>query len=240
MEKYAIVTGGAIRVGREISIGLAKEGYNIILLYNRSKKEAHITEKDVEKLNKKCILIQCDISNIKSIRLAFREAFKYKNIRLVVNNASIFERYDFVQTTEDIFDRHFDINFKAPVFISQLYLEYCRKHKLHGHIVNILDSNIVTNNGAYFAYLLSKKSLCSFTEMLAANYGDMLRVNSISLGQIFPSKDWSKKKISEATKKLPLKIAIKVSNLIRSLLHLDNSENITGQNIFVDSGKHLL
>ncbi len=237
MEKYALVTGGAIRVGKAICERLAAEGYGIIALYNSSQKEAEELKGSI----RNCSIYQCDISNIKSIRLTLKEVFsEVKNITLLVNNASIFEKYNFEETTEEIFDRHFDINLKAPFFITQSYYEYCKENKIDGHIINILDSYISTNNGAYFAYLLSKKSLHDFTMMSAKNLAPDVRVNAVSLDSVLPSKYWNEESMKKKMAELPLKSPIKLDDITSAICYLDNAKNVTGQNIFVDSGHHLI
>ncbi len=240
MKKFAIVTGGAVRVGKSISLSLAEAGYNIILLYNNSSDEAKNTAKIIESQGKECVLVKCDLSDVKNLSSLDKIFEDYKNINLLVNNSSIFEKFSFSETSEDIFDKHFSINFKAPFFLSQKYYAYCKNHNLSGHIVNILDSYIKTNSGAYFAYLLSKKSLADFTEMLAKEISEFVRVNAVSIGLLLPSKFWGADKIEEKAKSLPLKRKPEIEDVLETILYLDKAKNITGANIFVDSGQHLM
>lgn len=240
MKKTAIITGGAIRVGKAISLALAKDGYDIALIYNSSAAEAKNTAKEIEKLKVKCSIYKCDISKLANIKKTFSEIFKkHKHITLLVNNASIFERHSMAETTEDIYDRHFDINLKAPFFITQEYYNYCKKSKIHGHTVNILDSYILSNNPSHFAYLLTKKALFEFTKMSALELGPVLRVNGVSIGLLLPSEDWSQSKIDKRVETTPLKKKTTLKNITDTILFLNNNDNITGNNILVDSGLNL-
>ena len=65
--KTALVTGGAIRIGKEISLALAKEGYDIALHYNSSEKEAKETAATIESLGRKCSLYKEDLLQIQNI-----------------------------------------------------------------------------------------------------------------------------------------------------------------------------
>ncbi|MDX1949372.1 MAG: SDR family oxidoreductase [Rickettsiales bacterium] len=240
MKKFAIITGGAIRVGKAISIRLAEEGYNIILLYKNSAEEAKNTAKIIEGQGRECILVKCDLSEIKNLDSLNKIFSDYKNINLLVNNSSIFEKFSFAETDEENFDKHFAINFKAPFFLTQKYYNYCKNNNQNGHVINILDSYIKTNSNAYFAYLLSKKSLANFTEMVAKEIGDFVRVNAVSIGLLLPSKFWDINKINEKAKTLPLKRKPEIEDVLEAILYLDKAKNITGANIFVDSGQHLM
>ncbi len=240
MERYALITGGAIRVGRAICERLAAEGYSIIAIYNNSSEDAKNLQDSLKLQNVKCDIYQCDISDIKSARLTFEKIFlDNKNISLLVNNSSNFERLRFEETSENIFDKTFDINFKAPFFITQQYHKYCQDNSIKGHVVNILDSYISTNTGAYFAYLLSKKSLFELTMMCAKNLAPDIRVNAVSIGLLLESESFSDEQINKKSAQLPLGTRIKLDDITSAICYLDSAKNVTGQNIFVDSGHHL-
>ncbi|HCR85885.1 MAG TPA: hypothetical protein DIV86_04330, partial [Alphaproteobacteria bacterium] len=205
MEKQAIITGGAIRVGKAISLALASAEYDIILLYNGSKKAAEETYGEIVAMGGKCFLYQCDISRHKNIKQFFDDiSAEYKNIELLVNNSSIFEKNTFQESSEETFDNHFDINLKAPFFLSQFYSAYCKNNNIaQGHIINILDSYIKSNSGSYFAYLLSKKALAQFTEMSALALAPQIRVNAVSIGLLLASKFWSEDMVQQKTIETP-------------------------------------
>jgi len=239
----AIVTGGAIRVGKAISLNLAAQGYDIILIYNSSKEEALETSAAIEKLGKKAYPYQCDISNKANLDDLFSKLEKnHGGIKLLVNNSAIFERYSFLETTEDIFDRHMDINFKAPFFLTQLFERYSNQRAIkNSNIINIIDTNVFRSGQSHFAYLLSKKSLHELTLMSARALAPKIRVNCISIGMFLPSeKEFSLDEFKQREANTPLKKVPALSDLTNAINYLDNSEYLTGQNIFLDSGSHLL
>jgi pteridine reductase len=240
--KQAIITGGAIRVGRAISEALAKMGFETLIIYNNSSDEAEELRDYINsKLNKKCQIFQCDVSKIENIDDLCRELFnKYDNISLLVNNASIFERFNFRETNEDIFDRHFDINFKAPFFLTQKFADYVEKNKIEdGSVINILDTYITTTENAYFAYLLSKKGLYEFTRMTAKELAPKIRVNSISLGQVLASKDWSEEQVRKKEESLPLKKRATLKDVADAIEYMVNANYLTGNNLFLDGGQNV-
>ena len=241
--KTAIVTGGAVRVGRSISISLAERGYDVLIIYNSSEKEALSAQSEIEKLGKKCHLVHADLSDSGSIEKIFRDIEKRKidNISLLVNNASIFERYSFLETYEKLYNRNMDINFKAPFFLSQAFVEYSKKNKIsNANVINILDTNIVKSNSPYFIYLLSKKILHEFTIMAAAELGKEVRFNSVSLGSVIPAVGSDDGLAGEKIANLPMKKRASLEDMNSAIKYLDESNYLTGQNIFVDSGQHLI
>ncbi len=233
----ALVTGAAIRIGKEIAIALAYDGYNIALHYNTSAKEAKKTKSEIERLGVFCELFQADLNDRKTYAPLVKKVLaKFPDCNILINNASIFERANFAETDEDIFDRHMTINFKAPFFLSQAFAKKCRA----GQIINILDNKITKDIGAFFAYLLSKKSLAAFNRMAARELAPNIRVNGIAIGTTGISKSLKAGDIEKKREILPMKEEVKIEHITRTLIDVINSRHLTGQCIFVDGGENLL
>ena len=228
-----LVTGGAKRVGKAISVYLAVKGYDIALHYNNSEFEAAKLKKEIEKLGQKCVLFKCDFSNIvESKKLISRVKNSLPELNILINNASIFEEGSFLNTASEELDRHFNINFKTPFFLSQSFAEFCN----NGQIINILDTNITRNHSKYFAYTLSKKTLYSFTKMAAYELGPKIRVNAIAPGVILPPAG----KDSIDTESIPSKKQGELKNVLEALGYLIENSHVTGECLFVDGGEHLV
>jgi len=182
----ALVTGAAKRIGKSIALHLAENGYDIGLHYNNSYEEAEETAEEIRGLGRKCELFKADLSHYNEVMNLAREAPEMlKNYNLLVNSAAIFERVEFLETTPDDFDRHLNLNFRAPFFLTQSFAKHCKT----GNVINITDAFIKKDKTAYFAYLLSKKLLYEFTKMAASDLGPKIRVNALALGVILPSSD---------------------------------------------------
>jgi NAD(P)-dependent dehydrogenase (short-subunit alcohol dehydrogenase family) len=236
MNQAALVTGGARRIGREIVLALADQGYHIALHYGSSQKEAEKVAELVCQKGVQCHLFQCDLNDMDAVTQLVPRVFDcYPGCNLLINNASIFHRSHMMETDSDLFDRHFMVNLKAPFFLSQSFARNCKK----GHIINMLDTKISRNLPAYFVYNLSKKTLFEFTKLAARDLGPDIRVNGISPGLILPSSEMSRQEFEELGNRIPLQMTGNPEEIITALYFLMENNFITGETIFVDGGEHL-
>ena len=234
--KNVLITGAARRIGREIAIALAKDGWNVALHHNST--PATSVMKELKKFRIKSVAIKANLQDAASAKKLMQAACKeLGQISLLINNASIFEKVSFAKTSEDIFDRHMNIHLKAPVFLSQ---EFAKQTK-NGQIINILDSNINANKNMHFIYQISKKSLAELTKHLAIELGPDIRVNAVCPSSVAGytdniDQDLLKKRLQKA----PLKKFSGAEAICNAILYLDNADYSTGQFIFSDGGEHLL
>lgn len=236
MNKTVLITGSAKRLGKNIALTLAKNGFNIALHYNKSKYHAEILKKEISSLNVKCDIFQADLSNEnKVIKLIDNVIKKFNDLVILINNASVFKKSKFLETDIKLFNNTFNLNFKAPFILSQ---KFAQKIK-NGQIINIIDTKISKNNFNYFAYTLSKKLLADFTKMSARELGPNIRVNAVCPGLILPPEDKKDDYLSELSKKIPLKRKGDTEDISNAVLFLISNEYITGQLLFIDGGEHL-
>ena len=179
----ALVTGASKRIGQAIAFTLATLGYRIALHFNHSQKEAQETAGHIKKLGSVCELLDCDLASEKEVSTLISRAYKkFPDLNVLVNSASIFEKSKFDIKDLPLFNDHFAINLKAPFILSCEFFRICKK----GHILNLLDTNIVKNKTSHAAYLLTKKSLADMTKMAAVEFAPHIRVNGIAPGLILP------------------------------------------------------
>ena len=117
----ALVTGGAKRLGREISTYLASRGYDVAVHYNNSESEALDVTKEINSLGRISECLKCDLlieDEVKELVNRASEAIGGQ-ITLLVNNASIFEYDSFEDATRKTWDRHIESNLRAPFVLTQ-------------------------------------------------------------------------------------------------------------------------
>lgn len=237
MKKAALVTGGAHRIGRAIALELACSGYDIALHYNSSKRQALKTARDVKNSDVRCLLFPCDFNKERDVFCLIEKVKRvFPCLNILINSASIFERRGFKDSDAELFNRTMNINLKTPFILSRDFARVFKK----GHIINILDAKIATNQGAYFAYLLSKKAMAVFTTMAAKSLAPKIRVNGIALGPMLPPKGKNEEYLDAIVKKTPLAKRGETGHIISAVRFLIENEFVTGQILYVDGGQHLL
>jgi len=239
LNKAALVTAGANRIGKAMALRLASLDYHIILHYNSSKESALKTKAEIEALGGNATILQLDFSDP---HLAFTLFDDFKNkldIQIVVNNASDFNESNFETPTHDLLFHHFNITFVSAYKLTKLFAQ----KKSNGLIVNLLDTKVVYNTTPQLDYLLAKKTLYAFTKIAAKELAPDFRVNAIAPGIILapPEIDAEKAQayMMEKAQNIPLKTYGDTNQICNALQFFIENKFITGQTIFVDGGEHL-
>lgn len=236
-KKAALVTGAAKRIGREIALHLAAEGYDIGLHFNSSEPEAAKVADEIRAKGVACSLLKADLADGKQVaELAENMRSQLPHWDVLINNASIFEKCDFAGTDEKNLRRHFAINFDAPLFLTQSFA----KTQKQGMVINMLDSYSERHNGSYFAYLLSKKALKEFTLMAARALAPKIHVNGIMIGITTLSENLPKEFIARMERELPDKRLVPPSEIAAMAAMALKNPSLNGQFLYADAGHHVL
>jgi NAD(P)-dependent dehydrogenase (short-subunit alcohol dehydrogenase family) len=89
--KNILVTGGGVRLGRHLSISLARAGANIMLHYGNSAASAEETAVEIRALGRQAWLFQADLSDPLAASRLTEQARTKGSIFAVIHNAAIFE-----------------------------------------------------------------------------------------------------------------------------------------------------
>jgi NAD(P)-dependent dehydrogenase (short-subunit alcohol dehydrogenase family) len=237
MNKSALITGGAKRLGQAISLSLAERGYDIAVHYNSSEKEANETAEAIREKGRRAGVFQANLSDINQVRALIPSVFEvFPECSVLVNSASIFENVGFNDVTENIYDRDFTTNFKAPFFLTQDF----SKRESSEIIINMLDMRVNKIETEHFSYNLTKKLLRDFTLMAAKVLGPKIRVNGICPGPILPPPDKDIVYLEKIAKNTPLKKPGSPDYIIKAVNYILDNDFVTGQCLFVDGGQHLI
>ena len=109
MKKTAIITGASRGIGREICRLFAKSGYNVIINYSSSEKEAEKLQKEIG--DRSSMIFKADVSDRDAVFEMCRAAFeKFGSVDVLVNNAGIAAQKLFTDVTEEEARRMMDVN----------------------------------------------------------------------------------------------------------------------------------
>ena len=236
--RTALVTGGAKRLGRLMSLALAEDGWDIALHCNRSRAEAETVCEEIRNLGRRGTLHTANLRTDDELaRLVPEVAEAHPNLALLVNNASTYAPGTTAGTDLELFHSQFDVNFKAPFLLSRDF----RNHVQQGHIINLLDTRITSHRKHQYAvYTLAKKALAALTTMAAVEFAPEIRVNGIAPGPVIAPPDGAGGYLEHTAQRTPLLRPGRPEPVIDTLRFLLGNEHLTGQIIFCDGGENLL
>lgn len=233
-----LITGGGVRLGRQLAITLARAGADILLHYGHSKAAALETAHEISSLGRKVSLLQADLSRPEEAHALVEKALTAGPIYAVIHNAAIFEPLRLPDVNQENWQRHLNINLTAPFFISQAFFQSLALDS-KGRIVNMLDWRALRPGVDHLPYTISKAALAALTRSLAVSMAPRVTVNGIALGAILPPADGSQS--DTIIKPVPLNRWAEPEELDKTILFLlDGPKYITGEIIHLDGGRHLV
>jgi len=237
--KVAIVTGGAVRLGKALALALAEHGARVVIHYGSSAGPAQATVRQIQAMGSDALAIQADLSQPgQTPSIVERAAAHFGQVDILVNSAAIFEPGTWDDTTEANWDRHFAINLKSPFFLSQAFAVHVGPERA-GHIVNIADWRGVRPGTGHVAYTLTKAALIAMTKGLAQALAPNIQVNAIAPGMILPPPGQDQAYLERWAHKIPAQRVGSPEEVARALIFLLRSDFVTGELIFVTGGQHL-
>lgn len=235
-ETYALITGAATRIGKALTMEMADMGYNIVIHYRSSEKEAKELKKEIEQYGNQVELVQFDFMKDEDYE-GILKGLQSKNIdiEILINSASDFTNSSFTDKGKDLLEQEFRSNFEGAYLLTKAFARVFKK----GQVLNMLDTKITKDVTKHFDYLLSKKLLAEFTKMAAIELAPDIRVNGICPGLVLPPAGKDERYLLNLAKDIPLKRIGNLHDIQRTARFLIESHFITGQFIFVDGGDHL-
>ena len=180
--KIALVTGGARGIGAETVKKFAKEGYTVIINYNRSKQQAMELQRELVASGCDAHLYCADVSDVGQVSEMFSWISKYfKKLDVLINNAGIALTKQLQDVTVDEFDSVMDTNAKSAFFCCQHALPLLQRSE-RASIVNV--SSIWGTQGASCesVYSMSKFAIVGLTKSLA----EELQPSNITVNCVCP------------------------------------------------------
>ncbi len=241
MNKTIFITGAAKRIGKEIALTFKELGWNIIIHYNSSKKDADDLADQINKDNPnsaKTVQGNLDIKeDVQKILSEVSDAFP--SVDLLVNNASTFYPTPIDEISEDHWEKLVGSNLKGPLFLIQGLKEKLKES--NGSIINITDTNLTKGVANYSIYSAAKAGLEAITKGLARELAPEIKVNAIAPGAMLepPDVTWTEEQKSKVVESIPLKRMGSEKDIANTVKFLAHSEYVTGQTIKVDGGRSL-
>jgi NAD(P)-dependent dehydrogenase (short-subunit alcohol dehydrogenase family) len=183
--RTAIVTGGSRGIGKEMAVGLAEAGANLMLCARRQEwLDETVAEFASHGFN--VAGTPCDVSKPHAVSRVVEETVaKFGSVEILVNNAGTSWGAMPEEMTLEQWQKVIDVNLTGCFLFAQAAGRQMLKQK-SGSIINIASIAGLSSsaNGPFYAgYVASKAGLIGLTRELAASWGRRgIRVNAIAPG----------------------------------------------------------
>jgi NAD(P)-dependent dehydrogenase (short-subunit alcohol dehydrogenase family) len=236
VQKVALITGGAIRIGGAITLGLAEAGYDVAINYHRSASEAASLARSVEKMGRKAFIVEGDVSQGSEVEaIASRVRERFGRLDLLVNNASIFRAAPLLSIEEGEWDRVMAVNLKGPFLMVKATADLLTAAR--GSVINLVDLSAFQPWIEYPHHSVSKAGLLHLTRVMARALAPHVRVNAIAPGAVLLPESYTEEERRRSKESSLLGTLGSPDDVVRTVLFLERSPFITGEVIVVDGGR---
>ena len=186
--KVAIVTGGAMGIGRGIVLCMAKEGADVAIADLQVEPAGKVAD-EVKALGRKAVVVKTDVTKEADIQALFdRVRRDLGRIDILVNNAGVASKpgLPFTNNTEADWDRVYAVNVKSVFLTCKAIAPYFIERK-SGRIINIASIAGTMNSPVMPPYSVSKMGVITFTKIVAKE----LAPHGINVNAICPGILWT-------------------------------------------------
>lgn len=238
-DQVIMLTGGAIRVGRQVALHLAGLGAQISFTYLPGEPGPQ-TQAEVEALGVRCLATPLDVRDAAGIRawVAATQAH-FGRIDVLINNASVITRRPFLEMTEADWDNSVDVNVKG-VFLCSQAVAPTMLAQGGGVIVNVTDLSAMKVWPGFAHHAVGKAGVIQLTRYMAKELGPRIRVNAIAPGPILPPDGSSPAETDRAMAMIIIDRMGTPQDAARLMVFLIENDFLTGGVYHVDGGSALV
>jgi short-subunit dehydrogenase len=163
-EKIVWITGASSGIGEALAVAFAGEGASVILSARR--------EDNLRRVASRCgtaaLVLPFDVTDLDALPSIADRAFRWSGrVDMLVNNAGVSQRSLAIDTSMDVYRRIMEIDFFAPVRLTQLVLPRMLERR-SGHLVAV--ASVAGKMGVPFrtGYCAAKHALVGYFDALRA------------------------------------------------------------------------
>lgn len=237
--KVALITGGAVRVGKAITLMLARAGAQVVVNYHTSAAAAQETLAQAQAFGVDGLAIQCDVADPLAVQAMTQQVLdRFGGVDILVNGAGVFRKitlptYDLEawhKVTRTSIDGAFYVsNALAPTMLG----------RGGGAIVNLVDLSVWNPWPSFTAHAVGKAGLLALTQQLALELAPTIRVNAVAPGPVLPPPDSSDSQNAALAARTLLERWGSPEDVAGAVRYLVEADYVTGATLHVDGGEHL-
>ena len=237
--KVALVTGGAARVGKAITLMLARAGAHVAIDYHSSADEARETQAQAQALGVEALAIQCDVADLTAVREMTQQVMdRFGGVDILVNGASYFGRITLPTFDLEMWHKVTRISIDGAFYVSNA-LATSMLQRGGGVIVNLVDLSVWNPWPGFTAHAVGKAGLLALTHQLAMELAPTIRVNAVAPGPVLPPPDFSDSQIAALAARTLLERWGSPEDVAGAVRYLIEADYVTGATLHVDGGEHL-
>jgi NAD(P)-dependent dehydrogenase (short-subunit alcohol dehydrogenase family) len=241
-DRVAVVTGGSRGLGREMVLGFARAGADVVIASRKVESCQALARRVEAETGRRALAHACHVGRWQDLdRLADAAYQTFGKVDVLVNNAGMSPLYDQVlNVTEDLYDKVLAVNLKGPFRLTAL-VGTRMAAGAGGSIINVSSVGSIRPNGDIVPYAAAKAGLNAMTVAFAHAFGPKVRVNCIMPGtfvtDINRGWDWKEFDAKHAVR-FALRRAGEAAEIVGAALYLasDASSYTTGTILKVDGG----
>lgn len=237
-QRVALVTGGAVRLGRAITLGLASAGYDVVVAYGSSGDAAAEVATALDALGRRCETVQADLRRPEAAdTLASATRARFGRLDLLVNSAASFHARPLLEVDATEWDEVMALNVRAVHLLVRACADMLRAAR--GAVVNLTDLSAFQAWTVYPHHAVSKAALVHLTRVQARALAPEVRVNAIAPGAVLPPAEWPRERLEALASRAVLKRTGSADDVVQAVLYLASASFVTGHVLPVDGGRLL-
>ena len=239
-KKVAVVTGAGRGIGKEVALGFAKAGADLVII-SRTKRELTQTAQEIKRMGQKVMAITADISKPVEVRKVVKKALgRFKKIDILVNNAGVLGPVGPIEENEERdWGKTIGTNLLGTFYFLKEVIPIMKKQK-SGKVINLSGGGATSPRPFFSAYAASKAAIVRLTETVAEEVKKYnIQVNAIAPGPINTKmwdevlkagskagqEEFERAKLQKKTGGAPVEKAVELAIFLAS----DSSDGLTGR-----------
>lgn len=239
--KVALVTGGSRGLGREMVLGFARAGAEVVIASRKLEACESVAAEVRAETHREAMAQACHVGRWSDVDALVDAAYeRFGRIDVLVNNAGMSPRYPRLSAvSEELYEKVLDVNLKGPFRLTALVGERMAAGD-GGSIINISSTASIRPTPDVIPYAAAKAGLNAMTEAFALAYGPKVRVNCIMPGPFLTdiSKAWDMAAFERGAQRFALRRGGDPEEIVGAAIYFasDASSFTTGAVLRVDGG----
>lgn len=167
--RVVVVSGASSGLGRQMSVGFAKQGADLVVLARRVEKLESLAN-EIKEMGRRCLAIQCDVTKSDQVDAAAKKAEEeFGKVDVLVNCAGSAKSAGVLNMTNEEWDFTIDADMNSVFYVTRAFGNIMKNNN-YGRIINIASMYGMVGNTAMdtVAYHTSKGGVINFTRAVAA------------------------------------------------------------------------